>query len=882
MACSAAAVPSLHAQGLARVEILGRSDRSGGADIQPGVTVLRAADLSRAGVTTAEQALRRIVANQSAQGLSQGVGEFTGSVTEADLRGLGPDKTLVLVNGRRVANHAYDGGAVDLNSIPISAVDRIEVTREGASALYGSGAIGGVVNFVLRNDVRGVELAVEGEQPGHTGGATRRASLTAGFGEIGSQGFNAFMAIDLRHQNALAGKDRSFSKSGIRRPSDGSVLSSRTQGTSFPGDLDGYEPSFQAGCAPPRSVPDPQPDPDSDSEEETCRYDYMRDVDLIPRNRQATLLGHATFALGDKHHGTIEWLRAENKTWNRQTPTPTSMVLPDTSPYWIAGRPSTDFGELGQGGVANWLTVPAGRRSHETRALAQRVVLTLQGAGGGLTYDAAIGHARNTVTDVLRKGHIDFDKVQQAVLDGRVNPFGAQSAAGLAAIQASQLVGRLLRGRGEVTTFDARVGKELWPLAGGALAVALRFEYQRQKFNYDLAPLAARTADPELEFATDVRGVQQVRALIFETSAPLSPTLTLDLAARHERNSDGGRVNSRKFGVRWQAARGLLMRAALSADYRTPTLYEIHAPRLLTQSGTEHDDPLLCQDGVAVDGAPAELVCGRPVLQRIGGPVSSGSRASALRPERSQHATLGIVFEPTKHVVLGVDLWHLRLRDVIDSLSEQAVFNHPGRHASRIVRCSRLSASERAGIEGCLNAAGVDTIAFIDTPIENLGRLQAQGIDLSLAVTSGPTPAGEFSLGFEGSHIARYDFQQERGGAFIKNAGRFAEDMPIFRWQHLLQLNWQQGPWIAGVSQRFKSSYRDQDDSRTVASYSLIDLSLVYTGVPNLTLTAGLKNLFDRQPPYSRQDETLQVNYDPRATDPLGRAFAIRAAYQWR
>lgn len=864
----------LAAQHLGRVDVIGYADKSSGAAVRPGVRVLRAADLSRAGVTTAEQALRRLAANQSAQSFSQGVGEFTGSISEADLRGLGPEKTLVLINGRRIANHAYDGASVDLNAIPLAAIERIEVSREGASALHGSGAIGGVVNFILRRDVQGVELAAEREQPTHRGGATSRATLAAGTGNLDTEGYNAFMTLDVRQQRVLAGGDRSFSKSGIVRRRDGSIRSSRTRRTSFPGDLDGFDPSLATGCSPPRSIPN--------ADGSACRYDYASDVDLIPRNRQITLLGHATLALGSAHSASFEFLNASNQTVNRQTPTDTRMVLPESSPFWIAGRPSTEFDGVGPGGIANWLTVAAGRRSHQTQSTAQRRVATLQGSGAGLRYDTALAYSRNVVSDRLRRGHIDADRIQQALLDGRVNPFGQQTADGRAAIEAGQLRGRLVQGQGKVVSFDARAANDLWPLAGGALVASLGVEIQREAFDYNPSALAARAADAELEFATKVEGTRTVRALIFDLAAPLTPALWLNLTARRERSSDVGGIDSHKFALRWQAANALLLRAAVSADYRAPSLYEVHAPRLLTSTNAVHDDPLLCPGGVAVGGAPAELVCGVELLQRSGGPSAGGAAVSTLRPERSQHASVGLVFEPTNAIAVGIDLWHLKLRDVIDSLSDQAVFDNLQRHASRIVRCSQISAAERAAIDGCLNAADVDAIAFIDTPTENLGRVQAQGIDLSLAMNSGATSWGRFSLDIDASRLTRYAFQRERGGPTRQGVGRFADDVPIFRWQHVAQLTWQQGPWVAGLSQLYKSSYRDQDGSRKVAPYRVVDLSLTYTGMPNLTLTAGLKNVFDQRPPYTHQDETLQLNYDPRVTDPLGRAFALRVAYEWR
>ena len=158
-------------QTLDRVEITGSMLRRTDAETALPVTVIRSEELMRQGVTTAEQVVQRISANQSFVGVSQSVGATTGGAAQADLRGLGAqsaaNKTLVLLNGRRLANSAISGleGAVDLNAIPLNAIDRVEVLRDGASAIYGTDAIGGVINFILRRDYVGIELAAEGQWP---------------------------------------------------------------------------------------------------------------------------------------------------------------------------------------------------------------------------------------------------------------------------------------------------------------------------------------------------------------------------------------------------------------------------------------------------------------------------------------------------------------------------------------------------------------------------------------------------------------------------------------------------------------------------------------------------------------------------------------------
>lgn len=862
------AAMAAHGQSTARVEILGAP--MPGAAASPSITVIRSDELARAGVQTAEQAIRRIAANQSDKGLAQGVGELTGGMAEVDLRGLGTTKTLVLLNGRQLTNHAYDGGAVDLHAIPMSLVERIEVLREGASAIYGSGAIAGVINFILKRDLQGVELAVAGERPQQNGGATANLSLTAGYGDLAVEGLNISTTLDLRRQQAISSQQRGFAKSGVRRGADGSVLSFRTGSTTFPGDLDGFNPTLASGCAAPKSVPGPNGT--------SCRYDFMRDLDLLPQNEQSTWLTQATVATAPGQVLALEYLRAQNRTTARQGPAPLSQFMPLSSPFWIAGRPAGDFDNLGEGGIANWLTAPAGQRVNTARSVAQRMLLSAQGAISGFEYNAALAFARSEVNDTLGRGHVNLARIEQGLQDGHINPFGAQGALGLAAFRDAAVGGKLLAAQGDVATFDLQVARNLRPLGfGGApVSLSLGLELRRERFGYDVQPLAAQTADPGFDLAVDMRGTRQAGALSALLLAPLTPTVAADLAARLDRFSDSGRMTSGKLGLRWQLAPAWLLRASLGTSFRVPTLYERYLPQQFGEGDESFDDPLLCPGGVPLPGLTAGQVCAQELLVRTGGPAAFGRPLSSLRSETSRNADIGLLFRPTTRLSAGINFWRIELRDQIDELSGSTMAADPVRFASRFVRCSQLDAATRAAIDACLNDGSFDPIAFVDSPLENLGNVRAEGIDLSLGLGSGPTAVGVFGFSAEGSYVTRHDSQETRGGAYSSHVARFATDAPIFRWQHVAQATWMQGPWTAALSQRYLSGYTDQDATRRVGAYSLLDASIAYTGWKNLSLSLGVKNLLDRPPPYSNQTETQQVNYDPRYTDPTGRAWWLR------
>lgn len=196
---------------LQRIEVTGSAIRRVDAETAVPISVLRAEELRQQGVTSTEELIGRLSGNQGVYNSSRSVGSATGGASFADLRGIGANKTLVLLNGRRLANNAIDGSAVDLNTIPFAAIDRVEVLRDGASALYGTDAIGGVINFITRKSLNEGRFDSGYASPTHDGGGNQRnVSASWGFGEQEEDRFNVFAVANYDKQERLGAKDRGY------------------------------------------------------------------------------------------------------------------------------------------------------------------------------------------------------------------------------------------------------------------------------------------------------------------------------------------------------------------------------------------------------------------------------------------------------------------------------------------------------------------------------------------------------------------------------------------------------------------------------------------------------------------------------------------------
>jgi iron complex outermembrane recepter protein len=865
MTAAAALAQSSDDQPMQRVEVTGSSIKRLVSETANPLSVIKAEDFVKQGLTTAQEVLDRIPSNTSSLSSGNVVGGNksglpTGGQSSADLRGLGSDKTLVLLNGRRIANHPYDGASVDLNIIPISALDKIEVLRDGASAIYGTDAIGGVINFITKRSVQATTVAAEAIMPRAPGADERRLNISSGYGDLNKDGFNLFGVFDYHKLDILTSQQRDFSKTGII-PDRGLNL---TSGTTFPGNYFDPgsnavgNPGFATGCDQPYSVPR--------ASNGTCRQDYTRLIDDLPAQKQTAFFGKATFKVNDDNQINVEYLHSANDVVSHTAPPPqTGLILPITSKYYPgnAGGVPAQPGLSGQPLSVNWRPLEAGQRQINSLGASERLSINAEGLAGGWDYKTGFTLSQSRSAEWFNGGYVRDDAFAAGVRNGILNPFGLQDAPGRAYLDSTALRGKVQDGTTRNTGIDAKVSRELWDMAGGKAAVAIGGELRREEANFFVnRDIASQAASSGLSGSQSTSGARTIKAVFGEVNLPLVPDLEVQFATRFDQYSDVGNTTNPKLGLRYQPTKQVLLRGSASTGFRAPTLFEKNAPASKNDTNNSYSDPVLCPGGV-ISSNPIANPLRDCDLQQF--KLQSGN--SKLNPEKSRTFSAGIVLEPIPQATLAVDYWNIKLRDKIDYLPEEVIYGNYAKYQDRFLR----------------NADG-SPYAILD-PKENLGKVNTDGVDVSLNLRSSNAAYGNLSFSLDGTYTHKYEYQVERGGAFTENVGVYAANNPVFRWKHNAALNWRQGVWSATLAQSYKSGYTDQNLDLApqylnhVPSYSLWNLSASYTGLKGATLTAGVKNLLDKTPPFSNQGTLFQKGYDPRYTDAVGRALYLRASY---
>ena len=884
---SALLLPAAYAQTNAppeRIEITGSAIKRIDAETAVPVTIFRVEDLRAQGVTSIEQILTQLSAAQASQTSSQQVGAGTGGASFADLRGIGASKTLILLNGRRVANNAIDGSAVDLNMIPFAALQRVEVLRDGASSLYGTDAIGGVINFITRSDYRGGSITLAADRPRGPGGEAKSANVGFGFGDLASQGFNVFGFVDVNRQDPIGGLDRPFN---ARKPGGLSP-------TPFPANYyqDGAITANPAapGCTAPAFL---TPSGDGTS----CFIKTASFVDYTTKFDRTSAMLRGAVKLGADHTLTAEWFGTENESTSRIAPVPYGVLYmnprrPDgtLNPYF-PGNTSTSItpgftinptyrqtnmtprrGVTLQPGfiIVKWRALDGGSRTNISNNKQQRLLLGVDGLLAGWDYQAAATYNENKIAENVT-GYSDGNKITQAMLNGVINPFGGQDPAGTAAIAAALLGGNLQNHSGKVGALDARASRELgdWFGSGRKTAIAVGGELRREDFlsaaNPPIAALlvASTGVDPD----SRSEGKRSVSAAYAELNTPVLKDLEFTAALRFDKYSDFGDSINPKVSLRYKPFEQVLLRASYSTGFRAPSLYELNATPSYTNTGTV-SDPVNCPNGNPIPGKSRALNCLVQFQRLTGGNTS-------LEPEESKSWNIGLVFEPSAGVTLGVDIWSVKLTGSIAALSETTVLGDAKTFGQYVKRNARGDLS----IDG-FSCPGSDC-GYLDLRQQNLGDTNTSGFDFSANIRRSLGSMGKVAVGWNGTYLTKYEYQDFIGGPYNQNVGRYVGTGPIFRLQHTASAAWTIADFTVGAVAKYKSGYVDQDPVNKVSSYGTTDAYINWMAMKGLSLTFGINNIADTEPPYSNQNEVFQANYDPRFSDPTGRKYYVRATYQF-
>lgn len=840
--------------------------------------VITRSDIERSGVSSVAELLARVSANQPFFGEAMAVGGYgPAAYVGADLRGLGDASTLVLVNGRRVAQHAavtYGSGA-DLSAIPLAAVERVEILKDGASALYGADAVAGVVNFILRRDYTGVELQAEAGATTGGGAGHRAVSLTGG-GGLGATGVQWVGLLAWQKDQSLAARRRSLTRSA-HLPG----LTNQTSYGTWPATVSDANGDYNvAGCRPPISIDDPEGSG-------LCVYDPGSQVDLLPQTERSN--GYLRLE-GPAWDGMTRWYaegmasRVEQVTqatsgWVSGTDPVTgaylSPTLPTTSPYYPTAWAAAN-GVSGDLSLVYWRLADQGPRVDRHVGQQQRWLAGLQGEAGGWQWDGAVQLTRHHLVSSMQGGYYRYADLENLVADGTLNPFGEQTTAAQGRLDALAVRAPYAWLETRTQGGDLKATHRLGQWAGGEASVAVGGEARRER-------LSSRYSDDVLDCAIsggvcggyDLSRSRTVAGVYGELLLPVLPGWTAQVAVRHDRYSIGGHATSPKLAVKWQAAAGVLWRASAGKGFVAPSLEQLYAPQVLGYApGGESPDDLLC-DPNAVDPDGRAYNCGL-----LGHNQRTGGNAM-LKPETSDQFGLGLVLGNTARWRANVDAWAIHKHDKIGYVPAGTVFSNQSLYES-LGYIIRYQPGDTLP-PGTSCVGGVCPIYAIDAGYRNLGGERTAGLDVGGQWRSLATPWGVWSLSLDGTWIQQHKTQISPVSAYVDQVGRYALDRPVPRWRHVAQASLAQGAWQWTLAHRFVSSYVDfnpdpsQLADRRVRPQSLWDLQATYRWSERISVGLGIVNLFDVAPPASRQANSFQTGFDPHFADPRGRIVTLRS-----
>ncbi|RZA31610.1 MAG: TonB-dependent receptor [Lysobacteraceae bacterium] len=744
------------------------------------VQVVTREQIDRTGKATIAEFLQTLTADGAGSiPKSFGTG-FAGGGAGISLRGLGASSTLVLLNGRRIAPYglADDGQKVftDLSVIPMDAVERVEVLKDGASAIYGSDAIAGVVNIILRSDFTGASGKISYGTSGDSDGNARKASFTAGIGDLVEDDFNAFISIDVSKTDDIAISDRRNRKwigNGDLSPYGylpfGGSQFFNLVGNIIPGVIDPETGELLAGNAtnsPVGSIrgPDGQyvslpgceqfsnitpPDPNGG-----CLWETQQFRSLTPSEEFGNLFARGTFRLNDNFDLYMEggYSKKKNVFYNTPSGVSGSWGYPGGPVNASSGPGATVLGALhpdnplGVDARLRYAAFDVGPRVTRNENEFRRFLIGTKGTWGEWDIDTAYLHSSTKLVNE-RDGFLRYSAVRTALTDPN-SPVGWWRIGDDADLNSQALYDFIsptihADASTSLNMIDFKASRPLMDLKGGPMGLALGAEYRRQSAK--LSPQTYTDIGDIIGLGFSAySGVQEVAVAYGEIAAPVTETLELSGAWRFDKYKGGDTASTPKVGVKWTPADWIALRASYAEGFRAPNPAENGEGGLAGFSTVR--DPVRCPGGTPAPGATA-ADCGVN-LAIITTPNPD------LEPEESKSYNIGLVLQPTSSTTMTFDAWRIKRSNEINQGDTEAALA-----AGRGVRAD----NDLPGVpnSGTLLAVSVDYI--------NSAYTQVEGYDFDINQRFDMGRYGKLGLDLQWSRLR--SFERDDGTGVVQYAG---------------------------------------------------------------------------------------------------------------
>lgn len=540
-------------------------------------------------------------------------GSNAAATATVGLRGLGDTRTLVLLNGHRLPKDPA-AEAVDLNLIPQSAIERIEVLKDGASALYGSDALGGVINIITKKNFTGSEASVKLSTPEKPGGTSYDISLLTG---LAGEKSDFIAVLGYNHTDKIFGKDRELTSKGLS--ATGTTGAWRDAGGTW---------TVQPGCPPDLIKPDPS------GNGNRCYYRFNEDASIRPQISQLNLLTDYTYRLGS---GVKLYNRNivvhKNIGWN-YAPTPGTFNTPSGTPTEPnARRVSYRFGE-------------AGNRDNEDSELN---FSTLFGAKGNLTsvwdYDVSAGYSEINRKNKSVSGYLDQSVLDQLIQNRTFDPL---APAGSRGDISPALTGAEQEASTKLLTFDTVVTGEIGEMEAGPIGIATGISVFNEKLKQTTDDKSAAGLIIGAAGSNE-KGNRDVQSAFAEVAVPLTEKLEADVAARVDHYSDFGTSINPKLSAKYTLNPEVMFRASVGTGFKAPTLSELYS--------SSSEGYVAFIDRAACAANPA--ACEQNQYLVYGG----GNKD--LKEEKSFAANIGTVIQPISRLSFSLDAWYTKVSNIV-------------------------------------------------------------------------------------------------------------------------------------------------------------------------------------------------------------------------
>jgi len=803
-----------------RIEITGSHIKRNSMEGPSPVTSLSQEDIQKSGVTDLISLFTKLPIS--------GQGTFSTQANSSDdtanggssvsLRGLGADSTLILINGRRVSVSPFakgiDTAFVDINNIPLAAIKRVDILKDGASATYGSDAVAGVINIILRDDVEGAELTAKMGATADGGGEEQSINLV--FGNSTDNSSHTFILEYFNREEVLYA-DRTYSATANQaaRTGDPDATDFRSS-AGIPGtialkddptnrliDLYGNDKCAAA---------------DIDLANNLCRYDYAPPMSMIPASERFSWNYMGNYEINDNTRAFAELNGQNSKSTVRGAGSPSFNELfmdGDNVNHPFADMPEHEFYE--QDLTMRRRTVDIGNREKRVDSDYYRVILGLQGEINDWSWEGAYSYIKSSSVERGVNGFPNKRRTQEAIDSGLWNPFEPSSNSQEALDYIETTTTRV--GKSTMESMDFKISGPLMEMPSGELMMALGTEYREESIsdNPDDQFLRGEVFGTE---ATQANGSRDNLSLFGELAIPVIDNLEVQIAVRYEDYSDFGTTTDPKVSFLWSPMEDLSLRGSWGTAFRAPSLHQLGLGK--TDESPNLVDTMRC-DAIGNQDRACEPQEYTAVFE--GNPD--------LGPETSESYNLGVIYNITDDLNFTLDYYNYDITDIIDS-DTQFVMDTYGLDGT-IVERRPTSIPNDPG-----------EVIQVNDSFQNIGDLQTSGIDLDLRYNL-ETGAGTFKFGYVMNYVLSFeDHKNTKEGGFEQPQMRFTTSVD----------------WVLDdVSARAAINYVDSFEqeaslklNKKVDSMVTLDASINYFGFKDVVLTVGATNLTNEEPPFAYHD----------------------------